>query len=468
MAMNKKVLLCAPVGSLGNSSFINYQDASGAENLGLEYIGGALKSLGADVKIATFSSEVDLAGIVENVKPDFVGFTSLTYQSPLVAKAIKAIKNQFPKITIVVGGDHASARPEDFLKAGADYAIKGEGERAIREIYNGEIDKDEKIVECPLLSDDDLNNTFPLRVKGWGIKKNLRPTWSALFEKAGVVYCLIGGRGCGRSCDFCNSGEMWKKKIRLRSMDSLESELINISSLNDASGIGFVDLDFFVPISHTEKVVDSIIKLKKLNKIPNDLKFACLGSFPSLEKSEKIFTKMFEAGFVEASFGIEVVEEKQRLLLDKGIGSRSDWMSIVELAANSGIATRAFLMLGHPNQDMAYYQKFLQVISSQKFVEIFDTIRLSLCAPLPGTRLWQYCKEKELFLPNFDPDNIEHYSRLTTDEQVIKSEVELEEIRKTAIKNFYFSEYYLNCERTKKFPWIKKAREAMMGVINEV
>jgi len=465
MVINKKVLLCAPVVPLGNSSFINYQDASGAENLGLEYIGGALKSLGADVKIVTFSSECDLAGIVENVKPDFVGFTSLTYQSPLVAKAIKAIKNQFPEITIVVGGDHASARPEDFLKVGADYAIKGEGEMAIKKIYNGEINKDEKIVECPLLIADELNNAFPLRVKGWGMKKNLRPTWSALFEKAGVVYCLISGRGCGRSCDFCNSGEMWKRKIRLRSMDSLESELISISSLSDASGIGFVDLDFFVPISHTEAVVDSIIKLKKLNKIPNDLKFACLGSFPPLEKSEKFFTKMFEAGFVEVSFGIEVVEEKQRLLLGKG---KSSWMSIVEMAANSGIATRAFLMLGHPNQDTAYYQKFLQVISSQKFVEIIDTIRLSLCTPLPGTRLWQYCKEKEMFLPNFNPDNIEHYSRLTTDEQVIKSEKKLEEIRETAIKNFYFSEYYLNCKRTKKFPWIKKAREAMAGVIDKV
>ena len=465
MVINKKVLLCAPIVPLGHSSFINYQDASGAENLGLEYIGGALKSLGADVKIVTFSSECDLAGIVENVKPDFVGFTSLTYQSPLVARTIMAIKEEFPEIIVIAGGDHASARPEDFLKAGADYAIKGEGEMAIKKIYNGEINKDEKIVECPLLIAGELDNTYPLRVKGWGTKKNLRPTWSALFEKDGVVYFFISGRGCGRSCDFCNSGEMWKKKIRLRSMDSLESELVSISSLSDASGIGFVDLDFFVPISHTEAVVDLIIQLKKFNKIPNDLKFACLGSFPPLQKSENLFTKMFEAGFVEISFGIEVVEEKQRLLLDKGIGSKSNWMSIVELAANSGIATRAFLMLGHPNQDTAYYQKFLQVISSHKFVEIIDTVRLSLCTPLPGTRLWDTAKEKELFLPNFYPDNIEHYSRLTTDEQIIKSEVDLEEMRKTAIKNFYFSEYYLNCERTKKFPWIKKAREAMLGVM---
>mgnify|MGYP001609588537 FL=1 len=139
-------------------------------------------------------------------------------------------------------------------------------------------------------------------------------------------------------------------------------------------------------------------------------------------------------------------------------------MDIVKVAANAGIATRAFLMLGHPNQDKNYYQRFLEVVGSMEFVETFDTIRLSLCTPLPGTRLWEYCKEKGLFLPNFDPDNIEHYGRLTTDEQVIKADW-LEEIRKVAISKFYLSEHYLNCERTKKFKWIRKAREAMIQTI---
>ena len=48
---------------------------------------------------------------------------------------------------------------------------------------------------------------------------------------------------------------------------------------------------------------------------------------------------MFEAGFVEVSFGVEVVEEKQRRLLNKG---KSNWMDIVISAANVGMATRAF------------------------------------------------------------------------------------------------------------------------------
>ena len=142
-------------------------------------------------------------------------------------------------------------------------------------------------------------------------------------------------------------------------------------------------------------MVDSIIKLKKLNKIDYNLKFACLGSFPPLEKSEKIFTKMFEAGFVEISFGIEVVEEKQRLLLDKG---RSNWMDIVRAAANAGIATRAFLMLGHPNQDKNYYQRFLEVVGSREFVEIFDTIRLSLCILLcPAPDFGNIARKKDYF-----------------------------------------------------------------------
>ena len=143
-------------------------------------------------------------------------------------------------------------------------------------------------------------------------------------------------------------------------------------------------------------------------------------------------------------------------------------MDIVRAAANAGIATRAFLMLGHPNQDKNYYQRFLEVVGSREFVEIFDTIRLSLCTPLPGTRLWEYCKEKGLFLPNFDSDNIKHYGRLTTDEQVIKADVELEEIRKAAINKFYLSEHYLDCERTKKFKWIRKARDTMIQTIQTI
>ena len=95
MVANKKVLLCVPVVLLGHSNFINFQDSSGAENLGIEYIGGALKTLGADVEIITFSSEDSLIGIVKDFKPRLVGFTSLTYQSPLVVMAIKEIKNNF-------------------------------------------------------------------------------------------------------------------------------------------------------------------------------------------------------------------------------------------------------------------------------------------------------------------------------------------------------------------------------------
>lgn len=456
MSENKKILLCVPKVATGCSNFINRQDVTGKENLGIMYIGGVLRNAGADVKITVFSSEEDLLKTVKCFEPDFVGFTSLTYQSSLVAKAIGQIKKQFPEVSIFVGGDHASAKPEDFLNIGADYVIIGEGEKAVIKIFNGETG--EKTIEEPLLSIGELNDTFPLRIRGWGIKNNLRPTWPIFFEGDGVVYCMITRRGCGRSCDFCNSGEMWKRKIRLRTIESIEKELIDLNSLSDNCGIAFVDLDFFVPISYTEKVISLIIKLKEQRKIRKSLKFFCLGSFPPLEKSEKIFSKMFEAGFMEISFGIEVVDETQMRMLNK---RNSNWMDIVSSAANAGISTRAFLILGHPNQDECYYHKFLQVVGSKEFVEIIDTIRLSLCTPLPGTRLWQYCKEKKLFLPNFDPENIEHYSRLTTDEQVIKAEVNLEETRKRAIKNFYFSEYYLNCDRTKKFSWIKKAREAI-------
>ena len=183
---------------------------------------------------------------------------------PWVARAILAIKNQFPEIIAVVGGDHASAKPDDFLKARADFIVKGEGEKGIEDVFNG-IAKS-GIIESSLITNDELNLTFPLRIKGWGIKKPKTCLVHA-FEKEGVVYCMITSRGCGRNCDFCNSGEMWKRKVRLRSIESVEKELIGINLLGDACGIGFVDLDFFVSLSHTERIVDSIIKLKNSIKL---------------------------------------------------------------------------------------------------------------------------------------------------------------------------------------------------------
>ena len=114
MTVNKKILLCVPKVAIGHSSFINRQDVTGKENLGIKYISGALRDAGADVRITVFSNEEDLLKTVRYFEPRFVGFTSLTYQSPLTARAIGQIKKHFSQINVFVGGDHASARPQDF------------------------------------------------------------------------------------------------------------------------------------------------------------------------------------------------------------------------------------------------------------------------------------------------------------------------------------------------------------------
>ena len=54
-------------------------------------------------------------------------------------------------------------------------------------------------------------------------------------------------------------------------------------------------------------------------------------------------------------------------------------------------------MLGYPTQDESYYQEFLRVIGSKEFVEIFDTIRLSLCTPCPGLDFGNIARRKNYF-----------------------------------------------------------------------
>ena len=97
----------------------------------------------------------DAFRIVEEFKPDIVGFT-LRIDSILEKyEFMKRLKKKYPKALYVAGGSHASCAPEEVLRRGkADIVIIGEGEDAFADIANGI--KKENIPGCVYL--DEENN----------------------------------------------------------------------------------------------------------------------------------------------------------------------------------------------------------------------------------------------------------------------------------------------------------------------
>ena len=96
-------------------------------------------------------------------------------------------------------------------------------------------------------------------------------------------------------------------------------------------------------------------------------------------------------------------------------------------------------MLGYPIQDESYYTRISKshrlLKNSWKYLIQLDCL---YALPCPGLDFGNIARRKNYFCQTSIQKNIEHYSRLTTDEQVIKAKADLEEIRKKAIKKLLF------------------------------
>ena len=73
---------------------------------------------------------------IAELKPRFVLITSMfSFEYMLVDELVKAIKKKLPDTYVILGGIHASAKPEwHFEKSEPDFIVIGEGERTIVEL----------------------------------------------------------------------------------------------------------------------------------------------------------------------------------------------------------------------------------------------------------------------------------------------------------------------------------------------
>jgi len=119
--------------------------------IALIYLAGWLSKEGIDVDIidiktnsykgidAKKESEIvdKIIRNLDSLKPHVVGLTAFTSEYNNVINLAKSIKDKI-NTKIVVGGVHASLRPEDFIydNSPVDIAVIGEGERTLSEVVN--------------------------------------------------------------------------------------------------------------------------------------------------------------------------------------------------------------------------------------------------------------------------------------------------------------------------------------------
>ena len=107
--------------------------------LGLACIAAPLLKAGHNIVILDLNLHDNpkeiLTAKLKELKPDIIGLTATTPVAYKVMDIAKIARNILPNVTIVVGGPHPTALPEDLLKNSCiDIVVVGEGDRIFQSI----------------------------------------------------------------------------------------------------------------------------------------------------------------------------------------------------------------------------------------------------------------------------------------------------------------------------------------------
>ena len=321
-------------------------------------------------------------------KPYIFGISILTSQVGRAYELAKVLKGVYPDCTIIIGGFHATALPEEGLNTGViDFVVRGEGERILLELYeairNGNKDfsgikgicfkEGGQVVstpDAPLIAD---LNTLPL----FPFYKYLE-----LLEKTPtkVTYdwgFIITSRGCPYECNFCAQRMMTGITYRYQSVENVLKNLDVLINELGTTNIYVMDDNFLTQRKRVKELCDGIYESGLSEKCEFSLQTR------ADDVTEKLMPYLQKASFTTIGFGLEVGTDKLMETLKKDINVETYYKSS-ELVKKYNMGVVLYLMFGVPGETSDDRYQAYQVVKKIKPI----MAKVGNLIPFPGTPLF--------------------------------------------------------------------------------
>jgi radical SAM superfamily enzyme YgiQ (UPF0313 family) len=362
--------------------------------LGILYLCSHLRAKGFDVDVfdTTFSTRDLLFRHLRSEKPSVLGIYANLMTRRNVVHILRVAREA--GWTTIVGGPEPGAYAQEYLEAGADFVVFGEGELTMEELLHalsaGGEDNVASIAGIAYLDDDGvMRQTAPraqianLDAQPWPAREAIDVgryvrTWKDAHGKGSVSF--ITARGCPYKCRWCSHqvfGMTHRRRDPKLVVDEFEWLMQRYSP-----DMAWVADDVFTIHHGWIRTYAAEMKRRGLR-----LPFECISRADRL--NEEMLDILAELGCFRVWIGSESGSQRILDAMERGVKVEQVQRAI-ELSRARGIQTGMFLMWGYEGEEASDIEATIDHVKRSQPDIFFTTVAY----PIKGTPYYERTKDR--------------------------------------------------------------------------
>ena len=374
---------------------------------GIAYLAASVRDAGYDVGIIdaygedphrfyTFRKRYRARGltpseIADRVPEDAVAGVSVHCASEhsMSLEIVRELKRRSPGRPVLVGGYHTTFVPEDFVEAGADFVVLGEGENRVPALLSHiegttELNTLDGVVTADVFLDRKTKYILDLDSQPFAAVDllPLENYWKLGYGHGptmrGVRYMnILTSRGCPYKCSFCQAPQMCGGHWLARSAGKVLEELQFYKDRYGVTDFHLQDENFAIDRKRVEDICHGIID-RKMNitfTFPSGLKMETL--------DEKLLELLAQAGCRYFSLSPESGSKRVLKLMNK-TADIERVPRLIKKASELGMATCCFFVAGTPGEipsDRSETRAYIRKLAGAGVEEVV----MPIMTPFPDT-----------------------------------------------------------------------------------
>jgi anaerobic magnesium-protoporphyrin IX monomethyl ester cyclase len=383
--------------------------------IGPAYLAASLRQAGHQVRIvdglgenpvqitSLFGDTVMAIGlrseeIVERIEPDttLIGVSCMFSQDwPEIRRLIRLVRQRFPGVPIVAGGEHITATPEFTLDSTpeVDVCVIGEGEETMVDLAAA-TDTGGDLTGIPglMVRTTVGNRSTGPRTRIRNLDEIAWPAWDLVplhqYLDNGLGYGVDRGRsmpmlatrGCPYQCTFCSNPEMWTTRWYARDPGLVLDEIQAYQDRYGATNFDFYDLTAIVKrswiIDFTQRILDR--RMQFTWQLPSGTRSEAI--------DEEVCRLLYASGCRNMSYAPESGSPEVLKRIKKVVKLDRLERSVIG-AVRAGLNVKLNIIMGFPGESRQELGQTVRFLFRMGRAGVHD-MSISLFSPYPGSELY--------------------------------------------------------------------------------